>query len=88
MLDGELFEQRFNALRRKRARYRDDESKGRPFSGMHKHFLLLSGDSWGRTGSTFRHKKTARVDEEGGVNVTPGNIVRASDELKWPEENY
>lgn len=34
VLHGELFEQRFEALRRKRPR--DDGSKGRPFSGMHK----------------------------------------------------
>jgi len=37
VLHGELFEQRFEALRRKRQR--NDGSKGRPFSGMHKVIL-------------------------------------------------
>ena len=34
VIDAELFESRFDALRRKRVR--DDGSKGRPFSRMHK----------------------------------------------------
>ena len=46
MLDGSLFEHRFNELRRKRDR--DDEAGGRPFSRMHKYYVLLAGNRWAK----------------------------------------
>ena len=55
VLDGDLFEARFNAIRR-RKRPRTGTSVARSFSGMSKHFVLLSGDGWARTGSRFRPK--------------------------------
>ena len=43
VLDGDLFEARFNAIRR-RKRPRTGTSVARSFSGMSKHFVLLSGE--------------------------------------------
>jgi hypothetical protein len=48
---------------------RKDEATDRPFSKMHIHFLLVRGDKWGVTGSTFRpkyelpHKSEANCDD-------------------------
>ena len=53
--DGPLFQKLFNAVRRRRVQRREGSAE-RPFSGMHRHFALLSGDGWGRTGSKFRLK--------------------------------
>ena len=46
VVNGDLFEQRFNDLRRKRDR--DDDAGGRPFSRMHKYYSLLSGNRWAK----------------------------------------
>ncbi len=43
VLDGQLFEEAFNAMRRKK-RPRNDTSRGRPFSGMHK--VCSLSDIW------------------------------------------
>ena len=47
VVDGEMFERRFDELRRKRDR--DDGSNGRPFSRMHKYYKLQSGERWAKT---------------------------------------
>ncbi|EKX39692.1 hypothetical protein GUITHDRAFT_154346, partial [Guillardia theta CCMP2712] len=54
VIDGELFSQRFDELRRKRDR--DDGSNGRPFSRMHKYYKLESGERWAKTGARFTPK--------------------------------
>ena len=46
-----MFENRIEALRRKRKRV--DDSKGRPFSRMHKYFKMLDGDGWAKSGTRF-----------------------------------
>ena len=51
--DGARFEERFNALRRHRHHQSAGGYAQRSFSGMHRHFVLLSGDGWARTGSKF-----------------------------------
>ena len=55
--DGTLFQARFNALRRRK--HQGDNASARAFSAMHRHFTLLSGDGWGRTGSKFCPKARA-----------------------------
>jgi len=45
VLDGPLFEQRFNELRRC--------STHRPFSRMFRHYTLMEGDGWARKGTRF-----------------------------------
>jgi len=47
VIDGGLFERRFDELRRKRDR--DDGSNGRPFSRMHKYYKLAVGERWAKT---------------------------------------
>jgi hypothetical protein len=47
VIDGGLFERRFDELRRKRDR--DDGSNGRPFSRMHKYYKLQQGERWAKT---------------------------------------
>ena len=49
VVDGEMFERRFDELRRKRDR--DDGSNGRPFSRMHNFYILERGDKWAKTGT-------------------------------------
>jgi hypothetical protein len=46
VIDGALFERRFDELRRKRDR--DDGSNGRPFSRMHKYYKLQAGERWAK----------------------------------------
>ncbi len=46
VLDGALFERRFDELRRKRDR--EDGGNGRPFSRMHKYYSLLAGERWAK----------------------------------------
>jgi hypothetical protein len=46
VVDGTLFERRFDELRRKRDR--DDGGNGRPFSRMHKYYSLLAGERWAK----------------------------------------
>jgi len=53
VLDGEAFERRFDDLRRKRKRGEGAQTHNRPFSRMHKHYTLLAGDGWAKTGSKF-----------------------------------
>ena len=52
VLNGDVFEQRFNDLRRKRDR--DDDAGARPFSRMHKYYVLLAGNRWAKV--RFRTK--------------------------------
>ena len=53
VLDGEAFESRFDELRRKYKRGEGAQTHNRPFSRMHKHYTLLAGDGWAKTGSRF-----------------------------------
>ena len=63
--DGALFQERFNALRRRRLQSADGQSAAqRSFSGMHRHFALLSGDGWAHTGSKF----CLKPDPRGGAD--------------------
>ena len=55
MSNGDLFEQRFNDLRRKRDR--DDDAGARPFSRMHKYYVLLAGNRWAKVLSSLRSTK-------------------------------
>ena len=55
VIDGPLFEDRFNALRCIRGKRRED-AVDRPFARMHIHFVLARGDKWAGTGSAFRPK--------------------------------
>eukprot|EP00292_Cryptomonas_paramecium_P011975 CAMPEP_0113663924 /NCGR_PEP_ID=MMETSP0038_2-20120614/1435_1 /TAXON_ID=2898 /ORGANISM="Cryptomonas paramecium" /LENGTH=296 /DNA_ID=CAMNT_0000579051 /DNA_START=146 /DNA_END=1033 /DNA_ORIENTATION=- /assembly_acc=CAM_ASM_000170 len=55
VIDGPAFEARFNALRLKRGKRRE-EAQPRPFARMHMHFVLVRGDKWAGTGSAFRPK--------------------------------
>ena len=55
VLDGPLFEARFDAHRRKRGKRRGD-APDRPFARMHAHFVLARGERWAGTGSAFRPK--------------------------------
>ena len=80
----------------RRKRPREDSSKGRPFSGMHKHYMLLHGDSWARTGSRFRPKKLSRcleltAAEEGAPPGAAWSFEPLPEDglgsLRWPEEN-
>lgn len=54
VINGALFERRFDELRRKRGR--DDGSHGRPFSRMHKYYHLPNGERWAKTGVRFSPK--------------------------------
>jgi len=54
VVDGAMFEKRFDELRRKRDR--DDGSNGRPFSRMHKYYKLEAGERWAKTGARFSPK--------------------------------
>eukprot|EP00286_Rhodomonas_abbreviata_P011588 CAMPEP_0181339324 /NCGR_PEP_ID=MMETSP1101-20121128/29187_1 /TAXON_ID=46948 /ORGANISM="Rhodomonas abbreviata, Strain Caron Lab Isolate" /LENGTH=758 /DNA_ID=CAMNT_0023450269 /DNA_START=69 /DNA_END=2346 /DNA_ORIENTATION=- len=54
VVDGALFEKRFDELRRKRDR--DDGTSGRPFSRMHKYYKLEAGERWAKTGARFSPK--------------------------------
>ena len=53
VLDGPLFEARFDAHRRKRNKRRGS-APDRPFGRMHFHFKLVRGERWAGTGSAFR----------------------------------
>lgn len=53
VLDGDAFESRFDELRRKRKRGEGVQTHNRPFSRMHKHYTLLAGDGWAKSGSRF-----------------------------------
>ena len=55
VMDGPLFEEKFNALRCIRGKRRED-AVDRPFARMHIHFVLARGDKWAGTGSAFRPK--------------------------------
>mmetsp|Transcript_88654 Transcript_88654/g.235987 ORF Transcript_88654/g.235987 Transcript_88654/m.235987 type:complete len:459 (+) Transcript_88654:826-2202(+) len=55
VVDGNLFESRFNALRLRRGKRKDDATD-RPFARMHIHFVLVRGDKWAGAGSCFRSK--------------------------------
>eukprot|EP00961_Rhodomonas_salina_P290001 3918684-Rhodomonas_salina.1 len=55
VLDGPLFESRFDELRCTRAK-RSDGTNSRPFSRMHNHYVLVRGEKWAKTGSAFRAK--------------------------------
>ena len=59
VLDGQRFEEHFNATRRRKRLRTGGVSDTRSFSGMNKHFVLLSGDGWARTGSRFRPRNAA-----------------------------
>jgi len=64
--DGALFQERFNALRRRRLQSADGQRAAqRSFSGMHRHFALLSGDGWAHTGSKF----CLKPDSRGGADL-------------------
>mmetsp|Transcript_48736 Transcript_48736/g.76095 ORF Transcript_48736/g.76095 Transcript_48736/m.76095 type:complete len:457 (+) Transcript_48736:485-1855(+) len=52
VLNGSRFEEEFNSLRVTRLK-KNDGAKDRPFSRMSKHFELLQGEKWARTGSVF-----------------------------------
>uniref|UniRef100_A0A7S1EAA2 Uncharacterized protein n=1 Tax=Hemiselmis andersenii TaxID=464988 RepID=A0A7S1EAA2_HEMAN len=56
VLDGPLFEKRFNQLRKVRQRHKNGATE-RPFSRMHNFFILKRGDKWAKTGTIFRPKK-------------------------------
>eukprot|EP00291_Cryptomonas_curvata_P013087 CAMPEP_0172203624 /NCGR_PEP_ID=MMETSP1050-20130122/31400_1 /TAXON_ID=233186 /ORGANISM="Cryptomonas curvata, Strain CCAP979/52" /LENGTH=264 /DNA_ID=CAMNT_0012881885 /DNA_START=83 /DNA_END=873 /DNA_ORIENTATION=+ len=53
VLDGPLFEEKFNALRCTRGK-RKEQAVDRPFARMHNYFILVRGGRWAGTGSTFR----------------------------------
>mmetsp|Transcript_68000 Transcript_68000/g.181733 ORF Transcript_68000/g.181733 Transcript_68000/m.181733 type:complete len:203 (+) Transcript_68000:157-765(+) len=55
VMDGVLFEEKFNALRCIRGK-RKEGTVDRPFARMHVHFVLARGDRWAGTGSAFRPK--------------------------------
>ena len=76
VLDGDLFEARFNAIRR-RKRPRTGTSVARSFSGMSKHFVLLSGDGWARTGSRFRPKNLSAAASAPTTSASGGRGAAA-----------
>ena len=55
VLNGQLFEQKFNALRSVRGKRKED-AVDRPFARMHTYFVLIRGEKWAGTGSLFRPK--------------------------------
>jgi len=62
VLDGPLFEQRIEALRRKREGGKDS---GRPFSRMHKYYTLESGIGWAKTAAIFKPKSANLIRPPG-----------------------
>jgi hypothetical protein len=61
VIDGPRFEERFNALRCRRER-RKEESVYRPFARMPTYFTLMRGEKWAGTGTAFRPRmKTGDV---------------------------
>jgi hypothetical protein len=69
VLNGQLFEQKFNALRSVRGK-RKELSVDRPFARMHTYFILLRGEKWAGTGSLFRPK---------GMEISHNALLRHSD---------
>eukprot|EP00293_Proteomonas_sulcata_P015458 CAMPEP_0184311052 /NCGR_PEP_ID=MMETSP1049-20130417/38061_1 /TAXON_ID=77928 /ORGANISM="Proteomonas sulcata, Strain CCMP704" /LENGTH=492 /DNA_ID=CAMNT_0026626053 /DNA_START=129 /DNA_END=1607 /DNA_ORIENTATION=+ len=53
VVNGDLFEKRFNELRKVRNKVKPSGTE-RPFSRMYNFFLLEQGDKWARTGTRFR----------------------------------
>eukprot|EP00281_Chroomonas_sp_CCMP1168_P006853 CAMPEP_0206266788 /NCGR_PEP_ID=MMETSP0047_2-20121206/30786_1 /ASSEMBLY_ACC=CAM_ASM_000192 /TAXON_ID=195065 /ORGANISM="Chroomonas mesostigmatica_cf, Strain CCMP1168" /LENGTH=721 /DNA_ID=CAMNT_0053694915 /DNA_START=12 /DNA_END=2177 /DNA_ORIENTATION=+ len=72
VIDGALFEKRFDELRRKRDR--DDGSNGRPFSRMHKYYKLLSGERWAKTGARFQ-PKDAKLFRTNSTNKPMPSVI-------------
>ena len=60
VLNGSLFEQKFNALRSVRGK-RKELAVDRPFARMHTYFVLLRGEKWAGTGTLFRPKSLGNV---------------------------
>jgi hypothetical protein len=58
VIDGPRFEERYNALRCRRER-RKEEAVYRPFARMHTYFTLMRGEKWAGTGSAFRPRSKA-----------------------------
>jgi hypothetical protein len=69
VVDGPLFEERFNALRCIRGKRRED-AVDRPFARMHIHFTLVRGDKWAGTGSAFRPKGESIFRSNGQAHAT------------------
>ena len=76
VLDGEAFESRFDELRRKRKRGEGAQTHNRPFSQMTKHYTLLAGDFWAKTGSRFIPVSAASSAE---ATLTEAKRVLGSD---------
>jgi len=74
VVDGELFERRFDELRRKRDR--DDGSNGRPFSRMHKYYKLQFGERWAKTVCAILWRQ-ARFHEYGRIHPCSSNKANA-----------
>jgi hypothetical protein len=97
VMNGPLFEERFNALRCTRGK-RNEEAVERPFARMHSHFVLVRGGRWAATGTTFRplvksaHSKNLPPTESGTPCSPPfgidGNMSVSNGSSSASESDY
>jgi len=90
VLDGDLFELRFNELRKVRNKVKAAGTE-RPFSRMYNFFVLEHGDKWARTGTKFRPRNVAghpnsellaSIKVPDAVKKSP--VMRASPAMRSP----
>ena len=67
VIDGPRFEERYNALRCRRERRKED-AVYRPFARMHTYFTLLRGEKWAGTGSAFRPRSKSSDKDSNGIS--------------------
>jgi hypothetical protein len=92
VLDGQRFEERFNALRCIRAK-RNQDSIDRPFARMHVHFELVRGDKWAGTGSAFRprfhsagHPSSPCISKKANITTSMHEILHGDKSLRKSEQ--
>ena len=86
VLDGLGFEARFEEIRCTRVkRSYFSNTNSRPFSRMHSHYVLVTGEKWAKTGTVFRAKGSDNAQEWSKYGQVPASQIIVN--LLRPDSN-